>query len=216
MNIILKTLLYSIIAIVFILILYIIIAFICSNISTKPNISKNAKHRVFVQTNGVHTDVIIEKAFLSTSLIKQLRLNSSTNYFAFGWGDKGFYLHTPEWKDLKVSTAINAMLLPSKTAIHITGYHSIQNNWLAYNLDDNQLENLLNYIYSSFKYENEKVILIPNHSYGDNDRFFEALGSYSCFKTCNTWTNKALKVAEIPTAIWTPFDWGVYKFMTKQ
>lgn len=30
------------------------------------------------------------------------------NYIAFGWGDKGFYLDTPTWADLKFSTAFKA------------------------------------------------------------------------------------------------------------
>jgi len=38
-------------------------------------------------------------------------------------------------------------------------------------------------------------------------------GSFSCFKTCNTWTNQTLKKAEIKTAIWTPFDSGILKHL---
>ncbi|HOB24230.1 MAG TPA: DUF2459 domain-containing protein, partial [Kaistella sp.] len=29
-------------------------------------------------------------------------------YLAIGWGDKGFYLDTPTWADLKFSTAFKA------------------------------------------------------------------------------------------------------------
>lgn len=215
MKLIFKTLLYSLLFIIILLIAYLFVALLCSNISTKPSKHLNTKHLVYVQTNGVHTDVIIPKEQIKQSLITNLQLSSNTNYYAFGWGDKGFYLDTPEWKDLKVSTAINAMFLPSETAMHVTGYSSTQGHWSKYSLDDEQLKNLLDYVYGSFKYKNDTVILIPNHSYGNNDHFFEAIGSYSCIKTCNTWTNKALKTADIPTAIWTPFDWGVYQFINK-
>jgi len=30
------------------------------------------------------------------------------DWLAFGWGDKGFYLNTPTWADLKFSTAVKA------------------------------------------------------------------------------------------------------------
>lgn len=216
MKLIFKILLYSLLAIILFLIAYIFVSLICSNISTRSTKSSSAKHSIHIQTNGVHTDVIITKELLRHTLIDQLDLKSNTNYYAFGWGDKGFYLDTPEWKDLKASTAIKAMFLPSETAMHVTGYSSTHGHWSEYSIDDAQLNNLLNYIYESFKYKNDKVILIPHHCYGDNDRFFEAKGSYSCIKTCNTWTNRALKTADIPTAIWTPFDWGVYQFINKK
>ena len=215
MKLLFKVILYSIFAVLIFLIIYIIAALICSNISTKPPKSTHKKHSIFVQSNGVHTDVIIQKELLPPLFIKQLNLNSNTNYYAFGWGDKGFYLDTPEWKDLKVSTAINAMFFPSQTAMHVTGYSIPLQHWVKDTINDVQLEKLLNYINTSFKYNNEEIILIPNQSYGNNDRFFEAKGSYSCFKTCNTWTNQALKTANIPTAIWTPFDWGVFQFINK-
>jgi hypothetical protein len=50
------------------------------------------------------------------------------NYLAFGWGDKGFYLNTPEWADLKVSTALNAAFGLSSSAIHSTFYKKLREN----------------------------------------------------------------------------------------
>lgn len=196
------------------LIAYLIIAFIASNIqypySTNDEIKNNT---VYISTNGVHTDIILHKDDVTDLLRTQLDLKPTTNYYAFGWGDKGFYLDTPQWKDLKVSTAINAAFLPSSTAMHVTGYIKTTPKWYTYSISNESLDKLKKYIESSFQINDLNIELIKGHSYGLNDRFFEASGNYSCFKSCNTWTNTALKQANIPTAIWTPFDWGVYKFI---
>ena len=38
----------------------------------------------------------------------------------------------------------------------------------------------------SYKYK-------TNAQYNENDAFYEAIGSYSIFHTCNTWTNNTLR-----------------------
>ncbi len=45
----------------------------------------------------------------------------------------------------------------------------------------------------------------------DDDAFYEAKGSYSFMKTCNTWANSALKSAGQKAALWTPSDKGIFR-----
>ena len=46
--------------------------------------------------------------------------DSTLRYIAIGWGDKGFYLDTPTWADLKFSTAFKAAFWLGNSAIHTT------------------------------------------------------------------------------------------------
>ena len=56
----------------------------------------------------------------------------------------------------------------------------------------------------------EKPINIKTTSqYGENDAFYEAIGSYSIFHTCNTWTNNTLREAKLPSSKWLVFDKGI-------
>ncbi|XQC04883.1 DUF2459 domain-containing protein [Arcobacter cryaerophilus gv. pseudocryaerophilus] len=49
-----------------------------------------------------------------------------------------------------------------------------------------------------------------------NDAFYEAIGSYSIFHTCNTWTNNLLKKASLPASFWLAFDDGIlYQYNKK-
>src|SRR5438105_3539476 len=37
----------------------------------------------------------------------------AATHVAIGWGNKGFYINTPTWDDLRFSTVINALFWPS-------------------------------------------------------------------------------------------------------
>ena len=81
---------------------------------------------IYITSNGVHTDFILPvktSLFNWKDLFPTYDFNNGcqfSSYIAFGWGDKGFYLNTPEWKDLKMRTAVNALFLPSASAMHVT------------------------------------------------------------------------------------------------
>jgi uncharacterized protein (TIGR02117 family) len=129
---------------------------------------------------------------------------------AFGWGDRNFYLKTPEWSDLTFTVAFKALFLKSNTAMHVTLYPRKINSWKQLPLCDEQLMALIDYINNSFaEDENGKLVKMDFEGYHQFDSFFEAKGSFSLFKTCNVWVNSALKEAEVRTAVWTPIDFGV-------
>ncbi len=195
--------------------LYVSLVFILSEI--RVNASQQANDKtipVYILSTGVHTDIILPlknrlqnwSDFTSPSdAPKQLNYNK----VGFGWGDKGFYLETPTWSDLKFSTAIKAMFGLSNTAMHVTFHNKIHESKMCKKIfvTERQYENLCKEIKASFAEEQPKVI--ANQSYGENDCFYNALGTYSLFKTCNTWTNLTLKKAGIKASLWTPYDKAV-------
>ena len=74
---------------------------------------------LFLVSNPVHADIIVPR---STAVIDwNERFDrehfegdiSKATHIAFGWGDRGFFLETETWDDLKVSTAANALPLIS-------------------------------------------------------------------------------------------------------
>ena len=199
----------TLIAFVILFFLYIVLAFILSIIPAIPDASNERKScEIFIKSNGIHTDVIIHQDNLSESI--QSKLNQElSNYLAFGWGDKGFYIDIPTWNDLTFSVAVKAMFLSSETVMHVTPYESINSACVSERISKSQLEELLNYIEASFQLESNKFKKIDFEGYSNMDAFYEAKGSYSLFKTCNVWTGGALKAARIKTGIWSPFDWGI-------
>ena len=190
---------------------FFVIVFTLSILGTHPkelNCSKS--DQVYVSTNGVHLDIIVPKNKLPIAFQNELKLKKHVNFVSFGWGDKGFYLETPTWSELKFSTAINAVFLKSETAMHVTNYPYKFDSWHPIPICDAQQRLLNQYILDSFEKGGEgEIIIIPNAGYTSYDEFYEANGSYNLIKTCNSWVNRGLKTAKIKTSIWSPFDKGV-------
>lgn len=176
---------------------------------------------IYLLSNGVHTDVVVpvKNEYVDWShLLKYEHTDTKDTTYRFvgiGWGDKGFYLQTPEWKDLKISVALKAALHLGTAAIHATFYHAIDTttgNSAVLHISKEDYNALATYIKNSFLYDSGgNSIHIPsiNDGYGDSDAFYEAKGSYSLFYTCNTWTNNALKAANQKAAWWTLLDKGI-------
>ncbi|SHF17345.1 conserved hypothetical protein [Chryseobacterium takakiae] len=175
---------------------------------------------IYIYTNGVHTDIVMpvqndlhdwsaELPFTNTKSKK-----TDFKYVGIGWGDKGFYLDTPTWADLKFSTAFKAAFWLSESAMHCTFYREMKegDDCKMIMISKNQYKELVKFVDGKFdKNQDGKNILIPTNAvYGDNDAFYDAQGRYSFLDTCNTWANNALKAAGQKAALWTPTDYGIF------
>lgn len=172
---------------------------------------------IFASSNGVHVDIIIPVEQLDTELKEELNLDSTTKYVAFGWGDRKFYLETPTWDDLKISTALRSLFTNTSSVVHLTGYRTLSSNWKVQSICPEQMMLLNAYLRDSFSYgEDQHIIPIKGAHYGNNDAFYHSSNSYSVLFTCNSWVNKGLKKARVKTAFWTPFDWGITRYFDPQ
>lgn len=206
----------GILAIVF---LYFFAAFALTYIPVNSDFKPADKDSVviYLRSNGVHTDFVVplknEIKDWSTyaSPLDTRAQDSSARYVSFGWGDKGFYLETPEWSDLKFKTAFKALFCLSSSAMHVVFYGAIEESDRCKKvcITKQQYKKLADYIESGFQLKQGRPCLIPGVSYWDNDAFYEGNGKYSLFLTCNTWTNRGLKAAGMKACLWTPFDKGI-------
>ncbi|WP_286652474.1 TIGR02117 family protein [Sphingobacterium hotanense] len=190
--------------------------------STKSqSISLPLEIEAYVLSNGVHTDIVLPikndlQDWTSVFPIENTKgKNPNQRYVSIGWGDKGFYLNTPEWKDLTLKTALIAGIGIGETALHITYYNQMVENDLCHKvtIDRSQYKALRDYILAALDTDSDgkPIPIQTNAQYGQDDAFYEAKGAYNLFFSCNTWTNKALKQANMPSGIWTVFDKGVLR-----
>lgn len=191
--------------------LYLISALLFSFLPTHPARQEcSPNFEIFIASNGVHLDIIIPVENIEPQFLQKLCPLPNTQYIAFGWGDKSFYINTPEWSDLTFPVAFKALFLKSETAMHVTCLPRRFPSWEKVPLCKNQLIKLNTYIFNTFQYdENENPKLIDYEGYNQYDAFYDAKGSFSLFKTCNVWVNTALKEIEVKTSVWSPFDFGV-------
>lgn len=180
------------------------------------DLKKDGDFYIYVQSNGIHTDVCLpvhSKVINWHDFIPTKPYGECDNleFIAIGWGDKGFFLDTPTWAELKVSTALNAAFLPSTTAMHVMYCEEPMANATKVKvyLSQKQYKSLVSYVKNSFHQSHHKVELIPNKGYTSGDNFYEAKSSYHLFRTCNRWTNEALKAANVRTGVFALFPHGI-------
>jgi len=208
-----------ILAIFAFIVVYGLAVLVLSHITVNSEPEAGGDVAIYINTNGVHTDILVPiknnvKDWTKDILYTQTKSKDSVaTYVAFGWGDKGFYLDTPEWSDLKASTAFKAAFYLGTSAMHTRFYKSVKedNECVKVMITQKDYQDLVTYITDSFQYnDGKKMLWIENQSYGDYDAFYEAQGKYSLFYTCNTWANNALKAAHQKAALWTPYDKGIF------
>jgi uncharacterized protein (TIGR02117 family) len=202
------------------ILLYVLSAVILSKITIDKEADTKPEVEVFILTNGVHTDIVMPTKNDQMDWSKQvlfkntIAADSTYRYIAMGWGDKGFYLETPEWSDLKASVAFKAATGLSTTAIHATYYRKMKlgEDCKSMMISKEQYNRLITYITDSFqKDEAGNFLLIKTDAnYGKSDAFYEANGSYSLFHTCNSWANSGLKTSGQKCCFWTATDSGIF------
>ena len=167
---------------------------------------------IFLVSNPVHADIILP---VSTTKIDWLDRFADAKFIgdvgdqshvAFGWGDQGFFLETKTWDDFEISTAANALLLPSESCVHVS--FTTPDTYLdpvSVTISPEQYSRLVEFIDSTFKLnEQGSYIQIPGEAYAANDAFFRARGRYHFLNTCNSWIGRCLKTAGVKTPWLSP------------
>ncbi len=206
-----KTLKASIFALLSVVIIYLLAALVFSLIPTHPlNTNCSQTKDIFIVSNGVHVDIILPVENIEPEFLNKLGVEKETKFVAFGWGDKEFYINTPEWSDLTFSTTFRALFLKSKTAMHVTSYQDLYYSWEKLKLCKLQLNGLNQYIENSFiKTENGYLNKNDIEGYNNYDSFYDARGTFTIFRTCNVWVNNAFKEIGVRTSVWSPFCFGI-------
>lgn len=125
-------------------------------------------------------------------------------------GDAEFYLNTPTWGDLTFTNAFSAMFLNSATLMHVTRYGSKRADWVEVKVSETELQRLNDFLRGSFQTDAQgNKLILEGQGYFANDDFYKANGSYSCFKTCNSWVNSGFRQSGLKSCFWTPFGFGL-------
>lgn len=196
---------------------YLLMALLFGLMEIHADRDKNMKDDVsiYLISNGVHTDIVMpmkSEVYDWHRVVNPLftRSGQAAEYVGIGWGDRGFYLESPTWADLKPSTAFKAITGLGGSAMHVTFYANApyeHADSIRIQLTAAEYERLIEDILPSFKFDPEthQPILIKNAHYHESDIFYEANGRYTLFHTCNTWTNNRLKKSGLKAVVWTPF-----------
>jgi len=173
--------------------------------------------RVYVADNGVHTDLILPVAAEGVDwrdLVRPGDIRDSRyaglSHLAFGWGDRAFYLETPDWGAIRPGTALKALFGSDGTVLHIAHMPEPRPGpkLRAVMLRPDEYRRLAAYVRATFATGPDgRAAPIPG--YGAADAFYAARGRYSPLSSCNEWTGRGLRTAGVRTGAWTPLAFSV-------
>lgn len=212
-------------------VVYYLIALLLMYLPTKArqNACNTSECReVWVISNGVHTDFCLIWQELPTewqSFIDiKLFAPSQPEYISFGWGDRGFYLETPSWVELKPKVAFKALFKLGQSVMQVVLHEELPLSSARFvarlALNHEQYQALLQHIRQSFATDEQNQAIpvdfegLPAYEHL-NYHFFEGYGQYHFFQTCNNWINQGLKKAGLRVAHWAPFAKSVFYHLPK-
>ena len=139
-------------------------------------------------------------------------------YLSFGWGDRQFYLNTPELKDLKLTTTLRAFLIPTNTTMHVQGHHQLPQSNSGYQVQAVQLsqsnyEQLTAHVLASFARDTAKRPILLQKSHRYTGTFYIGVGRYGFWQTCNDWLAQGLRIANSPTPIWSGLAGSIFQHL---
>ena len=172
--------------------------------------------RIYVIDNGVHTDLVLPVVAEGVDwrdLVKPGDLadpaQAAQSHLAFGWGNRDFYLNTPSWAQVNVGRLVGALAGTGRTVLHVSHIAApgAGPQMRSVLLTPDEYRRLAAYVRGTFG-EGPSV-----HGSGATDAFYDARGGYSALSTCNQWTGGALRVAGVKMGAWTPFTFGVMRWL---
>lgn len=176
---------------------------------------------VFIRTNGVHTWIMAptvnaEMDWRPYAPTRDVRDPAGADeYVAIGFGNREFYLETPTWADLRLSTALAAGLGLGSGLVHVEHepMPRVDRDHRPILMRPEEYRRLAAFLRSSFALKDGRTVPLIGRGYGAHDVFYEGQGRYDVFRTCNEWTGAALRHAGIRTGLWTPLEWSVMRWL---
>ncbi len=213
-----RALAWAAVALVALVATVLISAWVGSSLSRNPDWIEPAEGvEIMVGTNGVHTELVLplvtpEKDWRATFPVRDIAWpDAPYTHVAVSWGEREVFLNTPTWSDLKLSTAVGA-LIGGESLIHVAHYIRPAPG------PDNRPLRLTRAQYTRLVARVEAALPPPAQrsryrGYADYDVFYTARGQYDWRNTCNQWTSDTLAAAGVKTGRWTPFAGGVMKWV---
>ena len=177
---------------------------------------------VFVRTNGVHTWIMVpavnaEADWRGLAPAAHVRRpDLAGDWVAIGFGNRDFYLNTPTWSDLKLSTALKAAVGIGPGLVHVEheAMPRVDADHRLLLLRPEQYRRLVAFLRASFVTGPDgRSRPLIGRGYAATDVFYAGAGRYNAFRTCNEWTGAALRHAGVRTGAWTPFEWSVMRWL---
>lgn len=139
---------------------------------------------IYLSDNGTHVDIVIPGTY---------------QYYVYGWGSKVFFMEVPEWRDLTVTTAMQALFFKPASAMRVIKTKEKGPYWVPVKVTADQLDIIKAEIADTFERPYGRRVWVKSTLYAD---YFEAKGCYNIAHTCNSWVISVLKKAGLKAPLY--------------
>ncbi|WP_299192924.1 TIGR02117 family protein [uncultured Erythrobacter sp.] len=183
----------------------------------EPVAGEERSIEIMIGNNGIHTEIAMpivtpEMDWRATFPANDITASSRPyTHVAVSWGERAFFLETPTWYDLSLTTVLNAMT-GGEGVLHVAHYvrPAPSDDYRVLRLRPDEYRALVEAISASLT-DPEMREVLPG--YGAYDVFYSARGTYHIGNTCNQWTSDTLAAAGVTIGAWSPFAGGVMKWV---
>lgn len=166
-------------------------------VESPPQADAIQSHHVYVVSHGWHAGLIVPARAVNHAVPDLAARFGDIAWYELGWGDKGFY----QSQEITTGLTLQAMLWSEGAVMHVVAIPGSPLKYFAGEeligtcLTDHEFESLTQFIADSFVRDGEgDAISLRPGMYG-NSQFYNGVGRYALFNTCNKWTAKALRSA---------------------
>jgi uncharacterized protein (TIGR02117 family) len=173
--------------------------------------SEDCRFTVYISGDWMHTNLIVPTQTPVFDWNERLNLSQSRApqpyaYLQMGWGDRIFYIETPAWDQISITSALRSLLLQNPAAMFVRGHPTLpqipHETMKCVRLGQTDFRALMNFLDGSFEQDAQgNLISLKGTEFGQG-KFFAATGKYSMFRTCNSWTADGLRAAYVNTPVW--------------
>ena len=165
--------------------------------------SSDQLETLYVLQHGKHSGFLLAKPVMEAAGWLGSSYFPDVEYIEFGWGDDRYY---PARGNRLVLT-VRAIAWPTPTVIHVVGFRSTDHFFegrtvVQLDLPWSTIKTVAAYIARSFRLSADGELIEEGRGLYGNSWFFSANGKFHLFHTCNTWTAKGLRAADLPVTPW--------------
>jgi uncharacterized protein (TIGR02117 family) len=168
-----------------------------------------------VIANPFHADLVFPVTGAGMDWTELFGLPPESRYVAIGWGNRRFYMETPQLADLTLATVALALTGTGDSVLHVAWFPGVPTGPEVHELDVSaaQAKALAQYVAGFATRDAAGHVERVDASYGLDDAFFAAKGRWSPILTCNEWLGRGLRSVHIRTGLWTPFADGILRHL---
>jgi uncharacterized protein (TIGR02117 family) len=161
--------------------------------------SGNPSRTIYVMSNGFHTGILVRRADISPEVWPEVDEIADHDWVEVGWGSEIFY----RAKKITAPIVLGA-LVPNPSVLHVVGWDRNPEETFAgsdlikIEVDEPQLDNLCRCIHDTYSFDDRGTVQNLGPGVYADGFFFRAKGNYYFPKTCNVWTARCLKAADVP------------------